>query len=100
MFVDADPEAGDRAEDDGDVESPAARPDVDADGTENRAGGKDNVEPPAHRSDPNVEAEQAPDDAQASRPVSPRPEQPTAKPGSWFTRTFSNVKEFMAFAKA
>ena len=39
LSVDADTEAGDRAEDDGDVESPAARPEVDADGSENRAGG-------------------------------------------------------------
>ena len=51
MSVDADPEAGDRAEGDGDVESSAARPEVDADGTENCAGGKDDVEPPAYRSE-------------------------------------------------
>ena len=75
MSVDAATEAGDRAEDDGDVESPAARPKVDADGMENRAEGEDDVEPPAYQSDPNAEAEQALDDAQASKPASPRPEQ-------------------------
>ena len=100
MSVDADPEAGDRAEDNGDVESPAARPVVDTDEKENRAGGEDDVEPPAYQSDPNAEAEQAPRDAHASGPTSPQPERQTTSLEPGFTWTFPNVKEFLAFAKA
>ena len=100
MSVDAEHEAGDRAEVGGDVEPPSACPEVDADGTENRAGGEDNVEPPADQPDPNVEAEQAVDGVHAPRPTSPWPEQQTTDPKPGFTRTFPNVREFLAFAKA
>ena len=96
----SDLEAGDCAEDDGDVESPAARPEVNTDGSENRGRGKYDVEPPADRSNPSTEAEQAPGDAHASRPVSPQPEQQTASPEPGFSRTFPNIKEFLALAKA
>ena len=99
-LFDVDTEAGDRAEDDGDVKSPAARPEVDADGSENRAGGKGDVEPPACRFDPNAEAEKAPGDAHASRPTSPQPERQTTSPEPGFTQTFPNFKEFLAFASA
>ena len=82
------------------MEPPAARPEVDADRTENCAGGEDDVEPPAAQSELDTETEQAPGDARASRPASPRPDQQTASPEPGFTRTFPNVKEFLAFAKA
>ena len=67
---------------------------------EDRTEGDGVVEPPAYQSDPNADAEQAPDDAHASRPASPRPEQQTANPEPGFTRTFTNVKDLLAFAKA
>ena len=79
---------------------PGARPEVDADRTKNRTGGEGDVEPPAARSKPDAEVDQEPGDAHASTSVSPRPDQQTANPEPGFTRTFPNVKEFLAFAKA
>ena len=100
MIVDEDPKAGDCAGGDDGIESPAARPEVDDGRTEDLAGGEDDVKSPAARSEPDSEVEQAPGDAHASRPVSPWPDPQTANPAPRFTRTFPNVKEFLAFAKA
>ena len=91
---------GDRAGGDDGIEPPAARPEHDAEETKNLAEDEDDVEPSAARPEPDTNVEKAPGDARASRPVSPRPDPQTMKPAPGFTRTFPNVKEFLAFAKA
>ena len=92
--------AEDRAGGDGNVKPPAACPDLGAEGTEDHAEDEGDVEPPAAHLELGTEAEQAPGNIHASKPASPQPDPPATDPALGFTRTFPNVKEFLAFTKA